>query len=128
MLRSKKYLTNPKQKRQHTNLNGNIKLCDELKNFTAHCEAIKEEYLKAFINDDIVQEKRIIYITEEEKFEKNCVHNQSKVEIQKKILEIIDNKPQKEARLMEEMFTKSVKGKSKEEYLNFYYMLIDDTE
>jgi hypothetical protein len=31
-------------------------------------------------------------------------------------------------KIMEELFTKILSGKCKEEYLNFYYMLIGDIE
>lgn len=90
MLRSRNYLLNPMQKKQqHTSLNGNIKLCDELKNFAAQSEDIKDAYQQAFISEEIVQKKEIVYITEEEKCEKKSVHNQSKAEIHKKILEVL---------------------------------------
>ena len=52
---------------EHANLNGEIKMTGELKNFTAESAHLKDQYLKAFLLIEVDHKREIIYINEEVK-------------------------------------------------------------
>lgn len=56
------------------------------------------------------------------------IENQTKADIQKLFFQNLEQKDRKEAKVMEELFNKTVKDKSKAEYVNFYHMVTDEVQ
>ena len=67
-------------------------------------------------------------VTESELVNSELIENLSKNDIKKKIYELLECLPDQERRLMEEVFSKTVKAKNKLDYISFYYTLLVDCE
>lgn len=120
------YLMQAESNRDHTSVDGGVALSNELFNFTAEAEILRDLYKVAFLDDEDNFKNDIVYITEEEKKFKTSIENKTKAEIHRQIFLKLEEMPTDHATLMEEVFNKTVKAKNKEAYVAFFYSLIED--
>jgi len=78
MLRQKEYLLKPMEERQHSSLDGQIKLCNDLQNFTAESEYLKERYFYSFLGEDNTGNIRAYMHHRTRKCEKNVYSKSNK--------------------------------------------------
>ena len=123
LFRGKKYLTEANSERDHASLDGQVRLSNELFNFTAEAEIIRDAYNRAFVDCDNNFKPDIVYITEDEKQTKASIESKTKVEIHREILLKLNTMEPDEASLMEDYFNKTVKRKNKDEHLTFYHVI-----
>ena len=62
----------------------------------------------------------MLYVTELEKENYKATENLTKAQLKTVILDVITKLPENEAKIMQEHFKRSIKSKSKEDYLNFW--------
>ncbi len=67
---------------------------------------------------------RPIYYTPEERMKKESIENQTKAEIEKKIIALVDTMPCAESASVFRDFIKAVKSKKKEKYIELYYDVV----
>jgi hypothetical protein len=123
----RRYFERPLEETPHTNLSGDVKLSAHLVNITAESEALRSQYYMCLLSGE--QPKLpLVCVTEDEFLNSKMIENLSKTEIQKKIYQLLEQFSDRERRLLEEIFVKTVKAKNKADYIGFYYTLLEEKE
>ena len=123
LLRKQKYLLSPKDQSEQTSVNNKTVLSECLRNFTAEDELRRRSYFQYFINNEN-QDSNVIPVSKTESVQKASIQNETIVEIQSEIFRKLEELP--DGRLHEEMFYKTVKGKTKAAHIEFYNSISED--
>ena len=121
-LRRKCYLDNAEKEVPHTSVDGKCVLNEELVNFTWEAKERLEEIVKTKFHNHNIKSKSICATRAE--FEDQClIDNFTKNEILVRIYELFEMMEVDSATSKEDIFKKTVKNKSKKNYVSFYYKL-----
>ena len=128
LLRKQKYLLNPKIKDQHVSIDGKKTMSDELVSFASIAVKNINEYMEAKINKAAVT-MTPVYVTKE-KYEAtaNSIENSTIADLKIMIFKIIDTLNKDDASIQQEIYNKSIKGKKKEKYVEYFYSLCELAE
>ena len=69
-----------------------------------------------------------VYITKEEYEEANSIENSTIADLKIMLFKIIDTLNKDDASIQQEIYNKSVKGKKKEKYVEYFYSLCELAE
>ena len=125
--RKQKYLLNPKIKNQHVSIAGKKTMSDELIRFASLAVNNINEYIEAKINktsDTLTP----VYVTKEEYEEANSIENSTIGDLRIMTFKIIDTLNKDDPSIQQEIYNKSVKGKRKEKYVEYFYTLCELAE
>ena len=122
----REYLAQPTVEVPHISMCGNKLLSTHLSNITAEAEEMRSQYHNCFLSGEQTK-LPVVYVTEEEAKNSMQVENLSKENIRKKIFMLLEKMPDNKKKLMEEVFNKTVKVKTKIDYIVFYYTVLEDT-
>ncbi|MES9884495.1 MAG: hypothetical protein ABW185_26925 [Sedimenticola sp.] len=126
LFRTQNYLMKPMEVETHTSLDHSIKLSENLHNFTAEAEERRKLFYENMLDADGDIHVPIVYVTEQEMIDKTSLSSQSIPAIQKQIFLLFEDMTDSESKLMEELFNKTVRGKRKATYIDFYHSLKQD--
>lgn len=124
MFREQMYLLSPKNERNHVCVNGSISLSEDLSNFTNIARQNKNVYLKSILEKEEDVKLKPVCVTEQEFENTQLLENHTIKEITVKIMQKFEEMEDVDkVNLLEEYFNKSVKGKNKNCYIDFYISL-----
>ena len=118
-------MNQPKEIKPLESLN-NEPLLPDLVNFTARAAEMQNSYLVEFSTNPGKKasferaEGKIIFTTESEREKFEGIANLTKAQLKEKIFQIIQQLPEDQSRFMEDRFKRTINGKNKQEYIDFY--------
>ena len=118
-------MNQPKEIKPLESLN-NEPLLPDLVNFTARAAEMQNSYLVEFSTNPGKKasferaEGKIIFTTESEREKFEGIANLTKVQLKEKIFQIIQQLPEDQSKFMEDRFKRTINGKNKQEYIDFY--------
>ena len=125
LIRESQYLDNPLDFVPHTDLTKTIKLSDQLVNIVDIGQKNLASYTPMILKG-MAYKMNIVFTTEQEKTESEKIENLSIKDITQKILLELENREDKQ--LQTEVYNKDVRGKVKQNYVNFYNSLMESRE
>lgn len=127
ILRLDDYLLNASTNQEHKSIDGTIILNEALINFTALAEEYRTNYKESFLKDkDEAIPTKVIHVTSEEREDSCKIENMTKKEIMCQIFTKLEELPENDSQLLEDVFNRSVKSKNKDAYVAFYYSLSEN--
>ena len=127
LFRSKKYLGTPKEIRTHKDIEGKHDISNDVFSLEDLGKQNLSLYMQARERNDAIK-LSIANVTVEEAKKNECVANHTLEEIKILIFQMISNLSKEKQELYEEMFVKTIKGRRKEKYVDFYYVLCEEHE
>ena len=121
-------MNQPKEVKPLESLN-NEPLLPDLVNFTARAAEMQNSYLVEFSTNPGKKasfkraEGKIIFTTESEREKFEGIANLTKAQLKEKIFQIIQQLPEDQSKFMEDRFKRTINGKNKQEYIDFYSKL-----
>ena len=118
-------MNQPKETKPLESLN-NEPLLPDLVNFTARAAEMQNSYLVEFSTNPGKKasferaEGKIIFTTESEREKFEGIANLTKAQLKEKIFQIIQQLPEDQSKFMEDRFKRTINGKNKQEYIDFY--------
>ena len=118
-------MNQPKEIKPLESLN-NEPLLPDLVNFTARAAEMQNSYLVEFSTNPGKKasferaEGKIIFTTESEREKFEGIANLTKAQLKERIFQIIQQLPEDQSKFMEDRFKKTINGKNKQEYIDFY--------
>ena len=118
-------MNQPKEIKPLESLN-NEPLLPDLVNFTARAAEMQNSYLVEFSTNPGKEasferaEGKIIFTTESEREKFEGIANLMKAQLKEKIFQIIQQLPEDQSKFMEDRFKRTINGKNKQEYIDFY--------
>ena len=109
-------------KKQHVSIDDKKTMSDELISFDSIAVNNITKYTEAKINKTAVTTTPV-YVTKEEYEEANSIENSAIGDLKIMIFKIIDTLNKDDASIQQEIYNKSVKGKKKEKYIEYFYSL-----
>ena len=126
MVRSKRYLQDPKINKEHRSIDDEV-LSTELIGFHSIAESNMREYIKA----KTVKKSCVlvpVYVTKAEENEAMLLENKTVKELKVLIFQKIESFPNEMQALHEDIYQKTVKNKTKNDHFEFLYQLYDLAE
>ena len=118
-------MNQPKEIKPLESLN-NEPLLPDLVNFTARAAEMQNSYLVEFSTNPgkkasfVRAEGKIIFTTESEREKFEGIANLTKAQLKEKIFQIIQQLPEDQSKFMEDRFKRTINGRNKQEYIDFY--------
>ena len=118
-------MNQPKEIKPLESLN-NEPLLPDLVNFTARAAEMQNSDLVEFSTNPGKKasferaEGKIIFTTESEREKFEGIANSTKAQLKERIFQIIQQLPEDQSKFMEDRFKKTINGKNKQEYIDFY--------
>lgn len=124
LVRGNQFLDNTSDEGTLKDITGETPLNLELVNFSIIASEWENEYFTAMLNEEEV-EKKILAVTEEERLAQEQVESLSKPNIEKLIREHLRGMDEVASKLYEDMFNKTVLRKNKQQFIDFYYEILN---
>ena len=118
LIRSSNYLHAPEITKPLTNLDGSLALNDELEEFTTKARQRQQAYLSMY-GTGLEVTPDPIYVTSKEKDESRRLNKLTKVQLQERIMTVLDKMDEARKLLLHDRFLKSVKKGNKDTYIGF---------
>ena len=122
-----RYLLNSKIKNQHVSIDGTKTMSDEPISFDSIAVNNISEHIEAEINKTAVTTTPV-YVTMEKYEEANSIENSTIGYLKIIIFKMNDTLNKDGASIQQEIYNKSVKGKRKENYIEYFYSLCELAE
>ena len=127
LLQSTKYLGSPMESKPFMDIEKKIPLSGDILNLKNIAKDNFDRYVEAKSKGETVKLK-LVFATEQEKIESEKVENKTKEEIKVLIFEKISELNAEQQSLHQEIYTKNIKNKKKQSFINYYNELCEVIE